>query len=89
MWLAAEILALRHQLAVLHRTIQKRPRLRPIDRLLWMVLSTLWPNWRQVAQIVTPATVVRWLGARSPPIGAGIRDPVASVGRRWPLTFVR
>ena len=58
--LAAEILALRHQLAVLQRTTPKRPRLRPIDRLLWVVLSTVWPNWRQAVQIVTPATVVRW-----------------------------
>jgi len=58
--LAAEILALRHQLAVLQRTTPKRPRLRPIDRLLWMLLSRVWPNWRQAVQIVTPATVVRW-----------------------------
>ena len=31
--LAAEVLALRHQLAVLQRTAPTRPRLRPIDRL--------------------------------------------------------
>src|SRR2546430_9739693 len=55
-----EILALRHQLAVLQRTTPKRPRLRPIDRLLWMLLSSVWPNWRQAVQIVTPPTVVRW-----------------------------
>jgi hypothetical protein len=58
--LAAEILALRHQLAVLQRATPKRPRLRPLDRLLWMLLSSVWPNWRQAVQIVTPATVVRW-----------------------------
>ena len=58
--LAAEILALRHQLAALQRTAPKQPRLRPIDRLLWMLLSSVWPNWRQALQIVTPATVVRW-----------------------------
>ena len=58
--LAAEILALRHQLAVLQRTTPKRPRLRPIDRLLWVLLSSVWPNWRHAVQIVTPATVVRW-----------------------------
>jgi putative transposase len=58
--LAAEILALRHQLAVLQRTTSRRPRLRPIDRLLWILLSSAWPNWRQAVQIVTPATVVRW-----------------------------
>jgi transposase InsO family protein len=58
--LAAEILALRHQLAVLQRTTPKRLRLRPIDRLLWILLSTVWQDWRQAVQIVTPATVVRW-----------------------------
>src|SRR3989442_3809725 len=58
--LAAEILALRHQLAVLQRTPPKRPRLRPIDRLLWVLLSNGWPNWRQAGQSVTPATVVQW-----------------------------
>ena len=57
--LAAEILALRHQLAVLQRSTPKRPRLRPIDRLLWVLLSRIWPNWRPAMQIVTPATVVR------------------------------
>src|SRR4029453_18052737 len=50
----------RYQLAVLQRTAPKRPRLRRIDRLLWMLLSSAWPNWRQAVQIVTPATVVRW-----------------------------
>jgi putative transposase len=58
--LAAEILALRHQLAVLQRTTLKRPRLRPTDRLLWVLLSSVWPHWRQAVQIVTPATVVCW-----------------------------
>jgi hypothetical protein len=38
----------------------KRPRLRSLDRLLWVLLSIVWPNWRQAAQIVTPAKVVRW-----------------------------
>jgi hypothetical protein len=54
--LAAEILALRHQLAVLHRATRKRPRLRPIDRLLWVLLSTVWPQWRRaVRSALTPA----------------------------------
>jgi hypothetical protein len=55
-----EILALRHQLAVLQRTTPRRPRLRPLDRFLWILLSSVWPSWRQAIQIVTPATVVRW-----------------------------
>jgi hypothetical protein len=39
--LAAEILALRHQLAVLQRTAPKRRRLRMIDRLLGTALARL------------------------------------------------
>lgn len=57
---AAEILALRHQLAVLQRQGPKRPPLGWTDRRLWVLLSRLWPNWRQAVQIVQPATVVRW-----------------------------
>jgi transposase InsO family protein len=58
--LEAEVVALRHQLAVLQRQAPRRPRLGRADRLLWVVLSRMWPNWRQAVQIVTPATVVRW-----------------------------
>jgi putative transposase len=58
--LEAEILALRHQLAVLQRQTPTRPRLGRADRLLWVLLSRLWPNWRRAIQIVTPGTVVRW-----------------------------
>ena len=58
--LAAEILALRHQLTVLQRQGPKRPRLRRADRLLWVLLATIWPHWRRAVHIVTPDTVVRW-----------------------------
>jgi len=58
--LEAEILALRHQLTVLQCQAPKRPRLGRADRLLWVLLSRLWPNWRRAVQIVTPDTVVRW-----------------------------
>ena len=58
--LEAEILALRHQLAVLQRQTPRRPLLHCADRLLWVLLSRLWPNWRGAIQIVTPDTVVRW-----------------------------
>jgi putative transposase len=58
--LAAEVLVLGHELDALQRTTPKRPRRRPIDRLLWMLLSSVWPHWRQAVQIMTPATVVRW-----------------------------
>ena len=58
--LEAEVLALRHQLAVLQRQAPRRPRLGRADRVLWALLSRLWPNWRGAIQIVTPDTVMHW-----------------------------
>ena len=57
--LAAENLALRHQLAVLRRSVQ-RPKLRKRDRIFWSWLSRLWIGWRSALLIVQPRTVVRW-----------------------------
>ena len=54
-----EILALRHQLSVLRRSVH-RPRLRPTDRWLWVVLARLWSNWRSALIIVKPETVLGW-----------------------------
>jgi hypothetical protein len=56
--LAAENLALRQQLAVLHRSV-KRPKLRKRDRIFWVWLSRLWKDWRSSLLVVQPATVVR------------------------------
>jgi len=55
----AEILALRHQLAVYQRT-SARPRLRPADRMLWAWLSRAWPGWREALVFVQPETVIAW-----------------------------
>jgi hypothetical protein len=57
--LATENLALRQQLAVLRRQ-SRRPQLHDRDRLFWIIMKRLWPRWREVLQIVTPETVVRW-----------------------------
>ncbi len=57
--LAAENLALRHQLGVLGRSV-KRPRLRKRDRIFWAWLSKLWPDWRAALVVVKPATVIAW-----------------------------
>jgi hypothetical protein len=59
--LAAENLALRHQLTVLHRSVE-RPRLRRRDRVFWVRLSRLWHGWRSCLIVVKPETVVRWHG---------------------------
>ena len=58
--LLAEILALRHQLTILKRSSKKRPRLGRPDRLLWVWLSRLWPDWRNSLLFVRPETVLAW-----------------------------
>jgi transposase InsO family protein len=57
--LTAENLALRQQLAVMKRT-NKRPKIRMMDRLFWILLSRFWSPWRRSLVIVKPETVVRW-----------------------------
>jgi len=56
---AFENLALRQQLAVLKRAVQ-RPPLRPRDRLFWVLLAHAWRSWRSALIVVQPETVVRW-----------------------------
>jgi hypothetical protein len=58
--LQLEILALRHQLGVLQRSV-KRPKLTASDRFLWFWLSPLWKDWRSGVYIVKAATVIGWL----------------------------
>ncbi len=54
--LQTEIIALRHQIIVLKRSVSIRPKLRPWDRLLWIWLSRFWPQWRSALIIVKPET---------------------------------
>jgi hypothetical protein len=82
---AFEIVALRHQLAVLQRQT-KRPRLTSSDRMLWVALRRLWPKWQQALVIprrglpgvvVKPATVIGWHRA-------GFRAAGVSCSSWWP-----
>ena len=57
--LQLEILALRHQLGVLHRSV-KRPKLTPADRLLWAWLCAVWNDWQSGVRIVKASTVIGW-----------------------------
>jgi putative transposase len=97
--LVAENLALRQQLAILHRTA-KLPRLRPQDRLFWATLSSLWKDWRSALLIVKPETVVKWhrqgfqlfwrwktrvSSPGRPKISVEIRDLIRRVSRENPL----
>jgi hypothetical protein len=57
-WLAFEILAVRHQLGVLKRSV-RRPCLTNVDRGLWVLLSRRWARWSDALIVVKPATVIK------------------------------
>ena len=59
--LQLEILALRHQLSVLQRQQDRRPRFTSFDRIFWVWLYRLWPGCLDALAIMKPETVVRWL----------------------------
>jgi putative transposase len=55
-----EVLALRHQLAVLNRSRPSQLRLTAADRVLWAWLSQAWSGWRPALVLVKPDTVLAW-----------------------------
>jgi transposase InsO family protein len=57
--LQLEILALRHQLGVLQRSV-KKPNLNRFDRMLWSWFCATWTAWRSALYIVKPDTVIAW-----------------------------
>jgi putative transposase len=61
-WKSAEILLLRHQLTVLQRQVDARPKMGWADRALIALLLEVIPKQRRAALrlIVTPQTVLRW-----------------------------
>lgn len=95
--LAFENLLLRQQLAVLKKN-SGRPKVSPADRSFWVLVSRLWPWWRDALHIVKPETVVRWHreGFRRhwarkcrkrgrPPINPQIRDLIRRMCEANPL----
>ena len=97
--LVVENLALRQQVAVYKHTV-KRPKLRTRDRVFWVWLSRLWPNWRSALAIVQPETVIQWhrqgfklfwrWKSRAgkpgrPPIQRELRDLIRRMSRENPL----
>ena len=96
-WKDAEILLLRHQLAVLQRLTAARPRLTWTDRALFAALLTLIPRSRHGAlhSFITPGTILLWhrdivrrrWAARSRPKKPGRQgqDVVATSMPRWVL----
>ena len=97
--LQLEILALRHQLGVLQRSV-KKPKLNRFDRCLWAWLYGAWAEWRSALRIVKPATVIAWhregfrlfwtwkvrSGQRGrPPVSKEIRKLIRRMSRENPL----
>jgi hypothetical protein len=60
MELELEVIALRHQVAVLNRQRPGRRRFITVDRLFWVLLYRMWPRCKEVMVLVKPATVVQW-----------------------------
>ena len=58
--LELELVALRHQVAVLRRQRPGRLRLFSTDRLLWIWLYRIWPRALNAMVLVKPATVIQW-----------------------------
>lgn len=59
--LEAEIIVLRHQVAVLRRRLgRKQLQLTWADRALLVIVSRLWSGWRGAVFVVQPETVLRW-----------------------------
>src|SRR5215467_5358349 len=57
--LQIEVMALRHQLHVLERSV-KRPKLTASDRFFWACLAATWRSWRSALIMVQPETVIGW-----------------------------
>jgi transposase InsO family protein len=95
--LELEVIALRHQIAILRRQHSGRTRVWSIDRLIWVWLYRIWPRVLNLIVVVKPATVVQWhrQGFRlywrwrsksgRPSLNREVRDLIGQMSRANPL----
>ena len=72
--LELEVIALRHQLAVLRRQRPGRTRLSTVDRLIWVWLYRVWPRCLSVIVLVKPGTGFNGIDTAFGSTGAGARN---------------
>jgi hypothetical protein len=53
-------MALRHQLAVVHRSRRRRLRFTSADRIVWEWFSRTWLGWYAAVHVIKPETVIAW-----------------------------
>src|SRR5689334_1742562 len=93
----AEILYLRQQLIILKRSTPARPKLKTLDRLIFVCLYLLFPSLLDASIIFKPETLLRWhrrgfrlfwywkSRAGRPAISADVRSLVRRISRENPL----
>ena len=59
MSIQTENAALRQQLKVYKRK-DRKPKIKPTDRMFWSLISQIWSGWEDALYFVKPATVVSW-----------------------------